>query len=490
MDDKKIFLWDRDQLHQLFRGRRGQEFLQRNNYETVEKLFQALISEKSHWSEYIIGVSGVGKTTFALQLWAQEITKKNILDILTSKSNKVIFITCEVEDNIAQNAAHITLLHIDSKRLELQKIWRDDDIRGWLSATSFGRKPGTTAQATTDDSITIARLKTDYEQKSRIIVYKSKDPTNRQEKEIIPFSDLSDDIKYSKQWVVCTSGNFSPKHIAHGRQLQEVQNLAVEKKIPSFVILWKSPWKDYDVGFTLEERIEIMKLDICWSLQYLSQGIPKFIKDTEGKVIKIIPQESLVILGKDRLPIWFTQWSYEEIKNTYPDFFSSKKKAGVVKKFEWYNFVRADDVFLEWSEDIPLSSTFIRKALIEGHTESVSPYLTPNVLAFLTQPHNLQALQRRYALIQERNQKIEERLDELNREYKQRHPITLQPLQTKKWEPAFLSKRDANACDNRRDQAKIMTYLQSVERLSSSEEKKIKKHYAKLISAQKLNFEK
>ena len=55
------------------------------------------------------------------------------------------------------------------------------------------------AKVTTDDSILISRLKTDYADKSRIVVYKSNNPDNRDEKKDIHVRNLSDKKKYAKE---------------------------------------------------------------------------------------------------------------------------------------------------------------------------------------------------------------------------------------------------------------------------------------------------
>jgi len=52
---------------------------------------------------------------------------------------------------------------------------------------------------TTDDSIIISRLKTDYEDKSRIVAYNSNDPTDRDTKKNIAVRALSDKRKYTQE---------------------------------------------------------------------------------------------------------------------------------------------------------------------------------------------------------------------------------------------------------------------------------------------------
>ncbi|MEI6118825.1 MAG: hypothetical protein WCP92_06475 [bacterium] len=50
----------------------------------------------------------------------------------------------------------------------------------------------------------------------------------------------------------------------------------------------------------------------------------------------------------------------------------------------------------------------------------------------LTSPHNLQALQRRYSLIQERDHQLKEKKAELIKKHKQINPLTGESLVNKK----------------------------------------------------------
>ena len=115
---------------------------------------------------------------------------------MTMDFDKMSFVTCDVEDEIAQNASHITLLQTHPQRVKVQRQQRDEEIEEGESETAFGRKPGTVAKVTTDSSILVSKLKTDYEKKSDIIFYKSNDPTDRETKKHISVNNLSDKRKY------------------------------------------------------------------------------------------------------------------------------------------------------------------------------------------------------------------------------------------------------------------------------------------------------
>lgn len=135
---------------------------------------------------------------------AQKIkTQDDVVKILNMDfDEEMIFVTADVEDEIAQKAKHITLVHTSSERIVLQRKQRDTEIEEEESETAFGRVARTTAGVTTDASILISRLKTDYEKKSNIVMYNSNDPTNRDRKRDISVSsdsEVSPKRKYKKE---------------------------------------------------------------------------------------------------------------------------------------------------------------------------------------------------------------------------------------------------------------------------------------------------
>lgn len=502
-NSSSTLLFDRDNLRQIFSNWRNKELLKKYGYKIPKDLMNALIEQKSQWSEYIVGLPWTGKTTFALrQLWAKIIeTKDDIINLLTMNFDNMVFVTCDVEDEIAQNASKITLLHTSQQRVKQQRKQRDEDIQEDDSETAFGRQAGSVNKVTTDDSILVSKLKTDYADKSHIVVYKSNDPENRDEKKEICVKNLSERKKYIEGWVVAASGKRTPAQIVHiEHQLKKVLSLAQENTLASFAIISPNSWWKYDLGLTQSERIRIINLVLKNQLPFIISGTPKFIKNAQGKIIKIFPEKSRAVLGKERLPKWFTEGTYDDIVRDYPDFLYSKTKksdneeatndAYAVKAFEWYNFINIGDIPMEWSEE-SISATFIRKCLVEWNINAIKPYLSPEIFSVLTSPHNLHVLQRRYSLIQERDYKLKEIKDEMKKKYKQINPLTNQPLVNKKWELILLTKKHADACKNRRDQAKIMTYLQNTNQIIKNAERKIKKKYNALIYApeNKLQFE-
>jgi len=62
---------------------------------------------------------GAGKTKFALlHKNAQKITQENIHELLNMQSTKkMVFVTAELEEEIAQQAKEITLIHTSPTRL-------------------------------------------------------------------------------------------------------------------------------------------------------------------------------------------------------------------------------------------------------------------------------------------------------------------------------------------------------------------------------------
>ena len=91
------------------------------------------------------------------------------------------------------------------------------------------------------------------------------------------------------------------------------------------------------MGLTQKERMQIIDLEVKGELLYVLEGTPKFIKTKKGKIIKIIPEESYAIIGKERLPEGFVAGTYDELVSRYPDFLKKKKNgkdlAYAVKKF-------------------------------------------------------------------------------------------------------------------------------------------------------------
>ena len=85
----------------------------------------------------------------------------------------MVFVTSDVEDEIAQKAKQITLLHTSPHRVKQQREKRDEEIEEGTSETAFGRSARSTARVSTDASILISKLKTNYEEKSRVVMYTS-----------------------------------------------------------------------------------------------------------------------------------------------------------------------------------------------------------------------------------------------------------------------------------------------------------------------------
>ncbi|MDR2541755.1 MAG: hypothetical protein LBD11_08730 [Candidatus Peribacteria bacterium] len=191
-----------------------------------------------------MGPAGVGKTTLALsdQYGAKVIeTQQDIINLLTLNFDELVCVTSILDDTIAQNAKRITLLHANEERLRQHRALRDIQIVDGTSQTAFGRKPGGTNGATTDDESIISRLKADYEDKSRIISYTSDDVSNFDEKEEISIKEgISDEVKYVKQGIIISSGKFSPIHLVHEKLLRTGYEFAQEHHLPFCIIVVKN----------------------------------------------------------------------------------------------------------------------------------------------------------------------------------------------------------------------------------------------------------
>ena len=135
---------------------------------------------------------------------------------------------------------------------------------------------------------------------------------------------------------------------------------------------------------------------------------------------------------------------------------------------------------MQWSDE-SISATFIRKCLVDGNIDLIKPYLSPEIFSALTSSHNLQVLQKRYSLIQQRDHKLAENKKNRMERYKQKNPLTQEPLVDKKWKLISLTKRFADKCATRKDQSKVMTYIQQIDQMLKKSEKSIRKKYNKLI---------
>lgn len=477
-------LFDRDNLKQVFRDPENKRLLE-EKYKNLDALYETLITQKAEWAEYVVGLPGAGKTKFAiLHKHAQKITQENIHELLNMDFKKMVFVTADIDDDIAQKAKEITLIHTSKERIWMQRKERDKDIEEGDAETAFGRVAGTTAWVTTDATILISRLKTDYEHKSKIVMYNSNDPKNRDRRRDIKVSWLSEERKYKKEWIVVTSWSRAPFHLWHECQMEKVIAIADGKDlVPHAIVGWAFvSSKEYDVAYTPRDTVKIMNLVLKWKVSTSTFGPARFIQGLGKRVVESIPEESIVVLGKDRLPEGFKEWSFEDLQRDYPEFFlttkNGKTPSSVVMGFhkKGYNyFVNTGNVTVEGS-DKPISSTDIRKYLIAGDKEAVRACLSTKVFDVLTRESNMQAIRNRYYLVQERKSEM----DVISEKYKHTDPISGQKLgMNKEGNPINLTKTYAKKHykADKKAQAKISTYVERGEQ----KEKEIKKKYNKLI---------
>lgn len=491
----KPLLFDKDNLNEVFRDRRNKELLKKYWYSKTADLYDALIEQKANWSEYIIGLAGSGKTTFALNhMEAQKITKENLHTLLSMDFDNMIFVNAEIDDKIAQRAKRITLLHTSPDRINSNREYRDQEIKQDNAQTAFGRSAGSTSKVTTDDSILVSRLKTDYENKSRIIAYKSNDNQNRDNTQEIQVKTwIKEEKKYVEGGVVTASWKRSPPQIVHiEEQLKKVLSLAKEKNLTPYAFMTMNSWWEYDLGLTQNERIKIANLVLKWELPFFTTTQAKFIKNKKWKVIKVIPNKSIAVIWKERLPDWFEKGSYQDLLDNYPEFFKNYQDAYAVRAFEDYNFINMWDIQMEWTQE-SVSATFVRKNIVEWNIEAIKPYLSPEIFELLTSPENIKALQSRYQLIQKRDDELKEKKSELDKKYKHTNPITWEPVWlNRNWNQIIINKTFANKYwalgsekkTDRRSYAKIMTYIKKVDQIIKSENNKIKKKYKNEIYSQ------
>jgi hypothetical protein len=148
-------------------------------------------------------------------------------------------------------------------------------------------------------------------------------------------------------------------------------------------------------------------------------------------------------------------------------------------------FFNIGTIAMQGSEE-SVSATHIRKNLVEGHPEALRPYLSEEVFKILTLPQNMQALQKRHQLLQEKAQKREVKKAALIEKYKTTHPITQAPLLKRDGTPKLLTRQVITAKTPQSEKEKILNYLERVDTIIAKHKKQLHQHYSKKIRANAL----
>ncbi|MDR3168262.1 MAG: hypothetical protein LBU27_00410 [Candidatus Peribacteria bacterium] len=186
-----------------------------------------------------------------------------------------------------------------------------------------------------------------------------------------------------------------------------------------------------------------------------------------------MPELSVAVLAKDRLPADF-QGSYAELCAQYPEFMQTTGKRetnSVVKNLHSHrinHFIAGDTLCTD--DGVEMSATRVRKALVEKNTAQLQQLLDPKLYQVLVTTENLERMERRYRLAQERKEKLMSNTDQqlslktTLAQQKTLNPLTGTPLPIEKGKQkqvnkVFLKKKEYSDADK----AVIETYLTEIE---------------------------
>ncbi|MDR0861115.1 MAG: hypothetical protein LBO09_09450 [Candidatus Peribacteria bacterium] len=210
----------------------------------------------------------------------------------------------------------------------------------------------------------------------------------------------------------------------------------------------------------------------------LLEDISEYIK-VDGKIIKVDPKQSYVFLGKERLPEGFIEGSTEELLEKYPGF-DETPEGYSVKKMKGAYFFNLGDIKREGSEE-SVSATYVRKNLIEGNVEALASVLSPQVFEVLTQPENLQAIKRRYQLVEKKKKNLADFKQRFDEQHRMHHPLTKEPLLKKDGTPKLLSKHLITTKTSPKDAERILQYIEKKKALYTKHKGLLEKKWRKTI---------
>jgi hypothetical protein len=200
---KPRYIYDKDNFNQVLKGEHFLTLLKQHGY-TKKSDFLADLQKKALHSTLITGLPGAGKTSFAIQQFgAKAISSSDLEQLFHPAEYDMIFTKCEpTEPQITERVDEIIHLQLHPDRLLGQRNLRNQQILEGTDETGFGRAPGTTDYATTNDDKIISLLKTDFPDKSTVIRYTSLNPTNFREYEQLSIAhDFDETWRYKKEGI-------------------------------------------------------------------------------------------------------------------------------------------------------------------------------------------------------------------------------------------------------------------------------------------------
>lgn len=253
-----------------------------------------------------------------------------------------------------------------------------------------------------------------------------------------------------------------------------IQEIGKKYDLRSVLFIAPSPGESYDFGMTQKEKEQCMRilyspdqLSICYG------GYQPFLQLGERDFVKVIPELSVATLAKDRLPAYF-QGTYQELCAQHPDFMKTTGKVennSVVKSLHSHrinHFIAGPT--LSTDDGVEMSATRVRKSLVEREKSELQALLDPRLYERLVSEENLEKIQYRYGLNQEKSQQLasnialQQQVKEELVQKKHVNPLTGDPMpmgkdKQKSVNKTFLNKKEHTEADRK----VISTYLDEVE---------------------------
>lgn len=414
---KKTLLYDTDNLKQVLKGPLFQNLLKQYGFSSQKALLDTLQTTKSQGAELVVGPAGSGKTSYAIKhLGAHPIiTDDDVRHLFDMDSYDMVFTKCDPTGIVAEQAWHITGLYLPSSRIHEQRLLRDSQIEEWISETAFGRSPSSTRTLPADSDVMVSLLKTDFPEKSDLIRYTSPNPTNFTEYELVNvFRDLDDEWRYKSEWIVLWIGKIVIPHLGHMAYFDKIVSVGKSHWLRSAMFVTHSSGDDYDFAMTQWEKRKCLEVLNIKDLGIFHGDIRPLLKFWEKDFVKIVPELSIAVLAKDRLPDWFIG-TYQDLKENHDEFMGSPESlvAKSITARHGINYFEAGETIDTWDGQ-PMSATRVRKALVEWNKQELEQLLSPELYFALVNDENIRKAKLRYQLCTTLNEKKQLLLEQKN----------------------------------------------------------------------------
>ena len=163
---------------------------------------------------------------------------------------------------------------------------------------------------------------------------------------------------------------------------------------------------------TQGEKRKCLELLRIQDLSIFHGDIRPLLKFGERDFVKIIPEQSIAVLAKDRLPEGFVG-TYQDLREQHEEFMTAGE-SNVVRSTASRHGIRRFEAgkTLDTVDGQPMSATRVRKALIEGNRQELAQLLAPEVYASVVTDRNIKCAGRRYRWCLELAQKKQQLRDE------------------------------------------------------------------------------